>query len=56
MLTDVVLLIGDLTLGDAPQLSFLRMFRLARLARFVRVVGMFPELQSMAKGRVLKGM
>lgn len=32
VLTDVVLLIGDLTLGDAPQLSFLRMFRLARLA------------------------
>ncbi|CAJ1406801.1 unnamed protein product [Effrenium voratum] len=47
---DVALLIGDLTLGNSPQLSFLRMFRLARLFRFVRVVGMFPELQFLVKG------
>jgi len=47
---DVLLLILDIALGDSPQLSFLRMFRLARLFRFVRVVGMFPELQFLVKG------
>ncbi|CAE7449691.1 unnamed protein product [Symbiodinium natans] len=48
---DVLLLIADLVLeGFAFELGFLRVFRLARLFRFVRVVGMFPELQFLIKG------
>jgi len=50
VVADVGLLVIDMTIGNSPQLSFLRMFRLARLFRFVRVVGMFPELQFLVKG------
>lgn len=50
VLADVGLLILDMTIGNSPKIGFLRMFRLARLFRFVRVVGMFPELQFLVKG------
>mmetsp|Transcript_41139 Transcript_41139/g.65149 ORF Transcript_41139/g.65149 Transcript_41139/m.65149 type:complete len:654 (-) Transcript_41139:167-2128(-) len=50
VVADVGLLILDMTIGNSPKIGFLRMFRLARLFRFVRVVGMFPELQFLVKG------
>eukprot|EP00913_Durusdinium_trenchii_P018864 g17726.t1 len=50
-MADVAMVVVDFTLGDSfASVSFLRMFRLARLFRFVRVVGMFPELQFLVKG------
>lgn len=51
VMADVAMVVVDFTLGDSfASVSFLRMFRLARLFRFVRVVGMFPELQFLVKG------
>lgn len=47
---DYVLLFVELILGDAPSLSFLRIFRMSKLARGIKVVMMFPELALIVKG------